>query len=167
MAKPGQMPAADVAYPRIVAAIGPKMLALAGEISDGAMPAMLPPEYTAQARQVLGPDKLLVIGLSVVADEDPERARATARQATASRVNRPGLNYASTLSRFGYSEQDITDVSDRLVDALVPHGDAIPAKVREHLAAGADHVVIMPNVTDYETGIAQLERIAPDVVSIA
>ena len=53
-----------MAYPRIIAANGPKMLALAGEIADGAIPAMLPAEFTAQARQVLGPDRLLVIGLA-------------------------------------------------------------------------------------------------------
>jgi probable F420-dependent oxidoreductase len=58
---PAQLPAPDVAYPRIIGANGPKMLALAAEITDGAMPAGQPPEFTAQARQALGPDKLLVI----------------------------------------------------------------------------------------------------------
>jgi probable F420-dependent oxidoreductase len=61
MSAPTQLPAPDVAYPRIIGANGPKMLALAGELTDGALPAMRPPEFTAQARQVLGPDKLLVI----------------------------------------------------------------------------------------------------------
>jgi probable F420-dependent oxidoreductase len=73
-------PAPDVAYPRIIGAFGPKMLALAGEIADGAMPAGVPPEFTAQARRVLGPDKLLVVGLAVVADTDRDRAKAIARQ---------------------------------------------------------------------------------------
>jgi probable F420-dependent oxidoreductase len=61
MAAPGQLPAPDAPYPRIIAANGPKMLALASEITDGAMPAMVQPDFTAQARRVLGPDKLLVI----------------------------------------------------------------------------------------------------------
>src|SRR3984885_6990222 len=61
--------APDAAYPRIIAANGPKMLALAGEIADGAFPAGLPAEFTAQARAALGPDKLLVVGLSL--DPDP------------------------------------------------------------------------------------------------
>ncbi|HUC25904.1 MAG TPA: LLM class flavin-dependent oxidoreductase [Streptosporangiaceae bacterium] len=51
MAAPGMLPAPEAAYPRIIAANGPKMLTLAGQIADGAMPARLPPEFTAQARQ--------------------------------------------------------------------------------------------------------------------
>jgi probable F420-dependent oxidoreductase len=70
MTAPTQLPAPDVAYPKIIGANGPKMLALSGEIADGALPAMTPPEFTAQARQLLGPDKLLVVGLAVVADAD-------------------------------------------------------------------------------------------------
>jgi probable F420-dependent oxidoreductase len=70
MDSPTWPPAPDVAYPRIVAANGPKMLALAGDISDGALPAMLAPEFTAYARQTLGPDKLLVVGLSVAVDAE-------------------------------------------------------------------------------------------------
>lgn len=66
-------PAPDAPYPRIVAANGPKMLALAGERADGAFPAGLPPEFTAEARQLLGPDKLLVIGLSLARDTQAAR----------------------------------------------------------------------------------------------
>jgi alkanesulfonate monooxygenase SsuD/methylene tetrahydromethanopterin reductase-like flavin-dependent oxidoreductase (luciferase family) len=72
--------APEAAYPRIIAANGPKMLARAGEISHGAMPAMVPPEFTAQARETLGPDKLLVVGLAVAPDSDRDRAKATARE---------------------------------------------------------------------------------------
>ncbi len=68
MDSPTWPPAPEVPYPRIVAANGPKMLALAGDIADGALPAGLPEEFTAQARQTLGPDKLLVVGVSVVVD---------------------------------------------------------------------------------------------------
>jgi alkanesulfonate monooxygenase SsuD/methylene tetrahydromethanopterin reductase-like flavin-dependent oxidoreductase (luciferase family) len=77
MDAPTRPPAPDTSYPRIIAANGPKMLALAGEIADGAMPAMMPTPFTAGARQVLGPDRLLVVGLSTVADPDPERAQAS------------------------------------------------------------------------------------------
>lgn len=58
---PAQLPVPGAAYPRILGANGPKMLALAGEIADGAMPAMVPPDFTAEARRLLGPDKLLVV----------------------------------------------------------------------------------------------------------
>ncbi|WP_277032498.1 LLM class flavin-dependent oxidoreductase [Actinacidiphila oryziradicis] len=113
-------PAPDVAYPRIIGANGPKMLALAGEIADGALPAGLPPEFTAQARQVLGPDKLLVVGVSVV-DADRDRARSTARERVSASLGRP--SYAATIARLGYPDQDIAEVSDPLVDAIVGHGD--------------------------------------------
>ena len=118
MAAPAQPPAPDAAYPRIIAANGPKMLALAGEIADGAIPAMQPPEFTAQARQVLGPDKLLVAGLRVAAGPDGDPATMAAR-------------------------------------------------VREHLAAGADHVTLMlPIGTDYAAGVDQLEQLAPVLAGV-
>jgi len=100
MAAPAQLPAPDVAYPRIIGANGPKMLALAAEIADGAIPAMAPPEFTAQARQLIGPAKLLVVGLAVVADADPERAKATARQTVAGRLGQLGT-YAALTPRIG------------------------------------------------------------------
>jgi len=76
MGAPTQLPTPDVPYPRIIGANGPRMLALAGELTDGALPAGQPPEFTAQARQVLGPDKLLVIFLH--ADTGPGGPAATA-----------------------------------------------------------------------------------------
>ena len=162
-----QLPAPDVAYPKIIGANGPKMLALSGEIADGAMPAMVPPAFTAQARQVLGPDKLLVVGLAVAADADPERAKATARQTVAGRLAAPGT-YAATMARLGYSQQEIAEVSDRLLDALVGYGgtEAIAAKVREHLAAGADHVMVMPTA-DFADGVDQLEQLAPALAGLS
>jgi hypothetical protein len=47
----------------------------------------------------------------------------------------------------GFTEDDLRDGgSDRLIDAVVPHGDAaaVAAAVRAHLDAGADHVCIQP-----------------------
>ncbi len=165
MAAPAQMPAPEAAYPRIIAANGPKMLALAGEITDGAMPAMMPAEFTAQARRVLGPDKLLVIGLAVVADTDRDRAKAIARDRVSGSLARPGSSYAAGMVRLGYPAQEIAEVSDRLVDAIVGYGDsaAIAAKVREHIAAGADHVTLMPPGGDFT---AVLEQLAPALGSL-
>jgi probable F420-dependent oxidoreductase len=167
MAAPTQLPAPDVAYPKVIGANGPRMLALSGEIADGAIPAMVPPEFTAQARQLLGPDKLLVVGLAVVADADPDRAKAAARQRVAGRLSMPGT-YAATMARLGYSEREITEVSDRLVDGIVGHGDAaaIAAKVREHLAAGADHVMVMSAATEVAEGVGQLEQLAPALAEL-
>ena len=168
MDSPTQPPAPDVAYPRIIGANGPKMLALAGEMADGALPAMLPPEFTAQARQALGPDKLLVIGLAVVADTDRDRAKAVARERVSGGLGRPSS--AASMARLGYSDQEIAEVSDRLVDAIVGHGDpaAIAAKVREHLAAGADHVILMlPIGGEFSVGVDQLEQLAPALAEVS
>jgi probable F420-dependent oxidoreductase len=152
-----------VAYARIVAANGPKMLAQAGQIADGALPTLVPPEYTARAREVLGPDKLLVIGLTVAVDDDRERAKATAKQFMSATVGRPGSPYAANLARLGYSADELSTATDRAVDAVLGYGGpaAIAAKVREHLDAGADHVRLATIVPDFSTGIDQLERLAP------
>jgi probable F420-dependent oxidoreductase len=169
MAGPTQLPAPDVTYPKIIAANGPKMLALAGEIADGAIPTMMPPEFTAQARQALGPDKLLVVALAVVADTNRDRAKSIARNTVLGRLTIPGSSYAASLARLGYPDREIAESSDRLVDAVVGHGDpsAIAAKVREHLAAGAEHVmVLLPIDTDLAVGVDQLEQLAPTLVDV-
>ena len=57
---------------RVLAALGPKMLQLAGERADGAHPYNVNPEHTAEARQILGPDRYLC----------PEQAVAGNRSST-------------------------------------------------------------------------------------
>jgi probable F420-dependent oxidoreductase len=155
-------PAPDTAYPRILGANGPKMLALAGDIADGALPAGLPPEHTARARQLLGPDKLLVVGQSVVVDVDRDRARATARRVVSTWSGR--ASFRTTLAELGYPAEEIAELSDRVVDALVVHGgpDTIAATVHAHLAAGADHVTLLqPIGTEFAPGIDHWALIAP------
>jgi probable F420-dependent oxidoreductase len=168
MAAPTLMPAPDVPYARIIGANGPKMLALAGEITDGALPAGRPPEFTAQARRVLGPGKLLVVGLSLAIDTDRDRAAAAARERVSASVREP--SYAAALARLGYPEREIAEVSDRLVAALVAFGDpaAVAVKVSEHLAAGAGHVTLMPLPGgDFTAGVEHLEHLAPALLTIA
>jgi alkanesulfonate monooxygenase SsuD/methylene tetrahydromethanopterin reductase-like flavin-dependent oxidoreductase (luciferase family) len=77
MAAPPHLPTPDISYPRIIAANGPKMLALAGELADGALPAMPRPDITAQARRLLGPDKLLVVLVRSVIGQDASEVAAT------------------------------------------------------------------------------------------
>ena len=128
----------------MLAALGPKVLRLAGERTAGALPYLVPPEHTRQAREILGPGPLLAPEHKVVLDTDPQRARETGRP----RVEKPYLglvNYTSNLRRLGWSEADLANGgSDALIDALVLHGSAgeVAAGLREHLAAGADHVVV-------------------------
>ena len=160
MNNPTWPPAPEAPYPRVIAANGPKMLALAGEIADGAMPAMLPAEFTAQARAALGPDKLLVVGLSTII----KGTKDAAREQVSGRLAVP--SYAAQIAGLGYAEHE----SDRLVDAIVAHGDSssIAATVRDHLKAGADHVTILLALgTDFSAGIDDLEQLAPALSELA
>lgn len=164
---PGFVPAPDARYPRIIAANGPRMLALAGEIADGAIPAGLPPEHTAYARQVLGPDRLLVVGLPFLGGASQAETRVAARARVA---GAPGNREAraALLAELGYATDDVEAVSDRLVDSMVAHGDpdSVAAKVSEHLAAGADHVALLGDGSDYELAMSQLERVAPALAGL-
>jgi probable F420-dependent oxidoreductase len=134
---------------RVIAALGPKMLALAGEKADGAHPYLVPVEHTAQARDVLGPGPLLCPEQMFVLEQDPSTARAIARRHLAVYLGQP--NYARNLMRLGFTDEDFTDdASDRLVDALVAWGDvdAVVDRVRAHLDAGADHVCVQALVSE-------------------
>jgi len=162
-------PAPEASYPRILAANGPKMTALAGEMADGVLPAGLPPAFTAHVRQALGPDQLLVVGLSVITDTaDRDTARATARNAVTTALSRSW--YAATIARLGYTDREIAAVSDELVSAIVAYGDpdSIAAAVAAHRGAGADHVILMSSgsatTVDLLAGVRQLEQLAPAVL---
>ncbi|HEV3293082.1 MAG TPA: TIGR03620 family F420-dependent LLM class oxidoreductase, partial [Streptosporangiaceae bacterium] len=91
----------DAGVPRdglVLAALGPRVLRLAGDRAAGAIPYLVPPEHTAQARALLGPGPLLAPEHKVVLDTDPARARALGR----TRVRTPYLglvNYTSNLRR--------------------------------------------------------------------
>ena len=55
-----------------------------------------------------------------------------------------GSGYAANLRRMGFAEEEIAQLSDRLVDAVVAWGDldVVAARIAEHLGAGADQVVL-------------------------
>lgn len=127
---------------RVIAALGPKMLALSAELADGAHPYFVPVEHTAIAREAIGPDKLLATEQMVVLETDAEQARTIARQHMRIYLDLP--NYANNLLRLGFEEQDLVDASDRVVDAIVAWGslDDVLDRVRAHHDAGADHVCI-------------------------
>jgi probable F420-dependent oxidoreductase len=127
---------------RALAALGPKVLAVSAERTAGAHPYLTTPEHTRTARELIGEGVLLAPEQKVVLETDPERARSIGRPAVA----RPYLglrNYTSNLRTLGYTDADLADGgSDRLIDALVAHGDpaTVAARLTEHLDAGADHV---------------------------
>ncbi|HEY0813056.1 MAG TPA: LLM class F420-dependent oxidoreductase [Pseudonocardia sp.] len=127
---------------RALAALGPKVLAVAAERTAGAHPYLTTPEHTRAAREQVGPGVLIAPEHKVVLDTDADRARALGRAKVASPYLRL-RNYTSNLRSLGYTDADLADDgSDRLVDALVAHGDpaAVAARLTEHLDAGADHV---------------------------
>jgi probable F420-dependent oxidoreductase len=128
---------------RILAALGPRMLGLARDRAAGAYPLLVTPDYTAQARSLLGRDAALVVGQFVIIEPDPEQARALARGPLGSMTARGG-GYAANLRRMGFAEDEIAQLSNRLVDAVVAWGDldAVAARVAAHLRAGADQVAL-------------------------
>jgi probable F420-dependent oxidoreductase len=126
---------------RILAALRPRMLALSRDRAAGAHPYLVPVEHTRRARELLGPGRLLAPELGVLLDPDDGLARA--REHVADYLQLP--NYVRNLRHLGYGEADLSGTgSDRLVRDLVAWGDedAIAARVREHLDAGADHVCV-------------------------
>jgi probable F420-dependent oxidoreductase len=147
--------------PRVVAALRPPMLRLAAEKALGAHTFLVPVEHTRRARAILGPDALLVVEQKVVLD-DPGEARTRARGALAWYLDTP--NYLDNLRWLGFSEIDFAaGGSDALVDALVATGDtdAIEARCRAHLAAGATQVAIQPLEEGDPFGRETLRRLAP------
>ncbi len=138
--------------PRVLAALGPKMTALAASAAQGAHPYFVPVEHTAEAREILGPDAILAPEQMVVIDTNPESARATARTSMSVYLRAP--NYRNNLLRHGFTEADLDDGgSDRLVDAIVAWGDVDAAveRVRAHHEAGANHVAVQLLVPDAMT----------------
>jgi len=127
---------------RVLAALGPNMLALARDRADGAYPFLVTPSYVADARAALGADKTLAVLVMVL----PTTDRDAARQAAATPLNflTTMAGYRRNLLRQGFSESDIDDVSDRLLDGITVWGDleSIAARVGEYRAAGADQVVV-------------------------
>jgi probable F420-dependent oxidoreductase len=128
---------------RVLAALRRRMLELARDRTAGSHPYFVPPEHSAAARAVLGPDRLLAPEQAVLLETDPTAAREVARRFCQLYLQLP--NYSNNLRALGYSEEDLEPPgSDRLIDAIVAWGDeaAVAARVQAHLDAGADHVCI-------------------------
>ena len=127
---------------RVLAALGPKMLALSAEMADGAHPYFVPVEHTAIAREAIGPDKMLAVEQMVVLESDPDKARTIARKHMKVYLDLP--NYANNLIRLGFTAEDVSEAADKVVDAIVAWGsvDDALARVQAHRDAGANHVCI-------------------------
>ena len=131
------------AQERMIAALGPKTLETAGELTAGALPYLMPPAHTAEARRILGAGPLLVPEQKVFLGTDRAAARRGGRQALRPYLALP--NYTRQLIKYGLDESDLAgNGSDRFIDSAVVWGDAdrVRAGVDAHLTAGADHVAV-------------------------
>jgi len=150
--------------PIVLAALRPKMLALAREKARGAHPYFVPPEHTARAREILGRGPWLCPEQMVLLETDASKARAIARRNMLIYTGLP--NYQNNLRELGFSDADFAGGgSDRLVDAIVAWGDeqTIAARIKAHHDAGADHVCIQSFRPDGQPGpdLRVLEALAP------
>lgn len=128
----------------VLAAVGPKMLALAGERSAGAHTYNISPAHTAMAREILGEGPELLVEQKVLLCTEPAKAREAAAKALKFYLRAPG--YRRGWNRLGFSDEQIDSFDDGFVDAIVAWGDeaALRRRVDEHFAAGATHVCIQP-----------------------
>jgi probable F420-dependent oxidoreductase len=153
--------------PRVLAALGPKMLELARDRAAGAHPYLVMPEHTAQARQLLGDGPLLAVEQAVVLTDDADVVRARAHWHL--EIYTGLANYRASWLRQGFADDDLVrGGSDRLKSAMVVAGeDAIARRVREHLDAGADHVCLQVLGDDVFTPpVDDWARLAPVAASL-
>lgn len=157
--------AAADSVPLYLAAHGPKMLGVAARHADGANIYMQLPEYMADARAILGPDKVLNVVLPCCLTTDREVGLAAGRAALSIYLPLPA--YQRQWAKQGFAESDWSGKgSDRLVEAYIPWGDAgaIAARMREYLDAGATNIIVSSLPTDRrdaESKWSLLEAFAP------
>jgi probable F420-dependent oxidoreductase len=156
---------APVAFPRVLAAVGPRMLELSRDGADGAHPFAQPVSHTPYAREILGPDKLLIPQQTVLLGSR-EDARESVRRRVAQSREYSVTVYLAGWKRLGYTEADVAGPSDRFVDDLVLWGDGatIAKRLDELLDAGADHVLLTPSAESFESTVDLLVELAPEVV---
>lgn len=133
---------------RVLAALGPKMLALSAARARGAHPYLVTPGHTAAARSVLGQGPLLLPEQTVILTDSADEAHSIGTDWLRAYLALP--NYANNLLRSGFSEDDVAHVSDRLFDAIIAWGDenAVMRRIAEHRSAGADHVCVQVLLAD-------------------
>lgn len=155
------------AAPRLLAALGDGMLRLSAARALGAHTYFVPPEHTARAREVLGPDPVLAVEQGVALVADAAEARRSGRAWTVHYLELP--NYARNWARLGFGDELSGGGSDRLVDAAIAWGDVDDAvsRVRAHLEAGADHVCVQLILDDdTDLGLPWFRELAPALLSL-
>ena len=150
---PYNAPAPEKAPPMVIAALGPKMLALARESTDGAHPYFVSPEHTREARKILGEDSWLCVEQKVILEPDVDKARAAARATYQIYASLP--NYRNNWKRMGFSDAELDDGgSDAFIDATFAIGGVgqIVERIEAHLEAGASHVCVQAVNTSGQMG---------------
>jgi probable F420-dependent oxidoreductase len=154
---------------RLLAALGPRMLRLAADYTDGAHSYLVSPEHTARARRILGPNKLLVPEQAVILETNKDRAHEIGRRHLRRYLSLP--NYTNNLRRLGYADSDLdASGSDRLVNELIAWGteDAIAERVQQHRQAGANHVCIHVLDPDFRAlPLPQWRRLASIIPAVS
>jgi probable F420-dependent oxidoreductase len=155
---------ADADIPPIVlAALGPRMVGLAGERTAGAYPYFSTTAHVREVRAILGPEPFLASDLPVVLAPDLASARAIGDRHLNFYLG--SANYRNNLLRIGWPEAELAPSgSDALFEAIVAWGDIgrIAGRVEERFDAGADQVVL--NLVATDTSVApldELSRLAP------
>jgi probable F420-dependent oxidoreductase len=131
--------------PLVIAALHPKSLGLAAREAQGTQTYMCLPPHTSQARALMGADRWVCPSVVVILERDAAKARARAREHLSFYANQD--NYRRILIAQGFAETDFENgCSDRLIDAVVAWGteEKIRDRIDAHLAAGANHVCLMP-----------------------
>lgn len=130
----------------VLAAMGPKMLDLAAQRTGGAYPFLVTPDYTVQAKARLGRDRTLAIEQLV--DLDPDREAGLQRVRDILRFMTGVGGYRASLLRQGFTENDIDELADSVLDGVAAIGDvdAVVERVKAHRRSGADHVTVGGNI---------------------
>ena len=137
--------------PLLIAALGPVAFRLAGEIADGALPALCPipyllntalPALSSGAASVGRSRPPVVAHVPVALTKDRATALQAGRQALSFNASLP--TYRKMYLAAGFSEQDITMVSDHLIESLLVFGDEskIKDRLREILSTEIDELTI-------------------------
>jgi len=156
----------DQGFATVIAALGPKMLALGATLADGVHPYLVTPEHTALVREAVG-DKFVGVEQAVVLGKSRNVFLERAHEHLEIYTGLP--NYTNNWRRLGFHDEDfVRGGSDRLCDAMVVHGDeaTVLRRIQEHRAAGADHVCLQVLGTDLATPPRdEWRRLAPVVTA--
>jgi F420-dependent oxidoreductase-like protein len=150
--------AGSAPFPIYVAAMGPKMLRVTGELADGTLPAgtgprtiesFVVPTVTHAAADAGRPRPRVIPVVSVAVTDDAESVRAAAA---------PGMAIYDSIA--SYQRQYAREgVSSAIELAVIGSAEAVTRSLRGYLDAGADEVVLLQVQTDPD-GLRRVSDIA-------